>query len=68
MRLRLILPRVEPTMMTLPSICPYENCEGKHFTLHQKVDKVIRDKIYRDIVAHSYECLRCQHTFQEYPQ
>jgi hypothetical protein len=68
MRLRLILPRVEPTVIILPSTCPHEHCGGKHFALHQKVDKAIRDTVYDDVVAHHYECLRCQRTFRVYPQ
>jgi hypothetical protein len=68
MRLRLILPRVEPTVITPPSTCPYENCGGKHFGLHQKVDKAVRDTVYNDLMAHRYECLRCQRTFRVYPQ
>jgi hypothetical protein len=68
MHLRLILPRVEPTVITLPSTCPYENCGGKHFTFHQKVDKAVRDTVYDEVVAHRYECVRCQRTFRVYPQ
>ena len=68
MRLRLILPRVEPTEITPPLICPYEDCEGRHFELHQKVDKAIRDTVYDDVIAYRYECLRCKRTFRVYPQ
>lgn len=32
------------------------------------MDKAIRDTVYNDLVAHRYECLRCQRTFRVYPQ
>jgi hypothetical protein len=32
MRLHLILPHVEPTVIILPSICPYEDCDGTHYS------------------------------------
>jgi hypothetical protein len=35
MRLHLILPRVEPTVIILPSTCPYKDCDGTHFQHHQ---------------------------------
>jgi hypothetical protein len=34
MRLRLILARVKPTGVTPPSVCPYDDCQGRHFELH----------------------------------
>ena len=43
MRLQLILPRVEPTVITLPSVCPHDDCEGTHFQHHQEVSKTVRD-------------------------
>jgi hypothetical protein len=68
MRLQLILPRVEPTEIALPPICPYDDCEGKHFEFHQKVDKAIRDTVYDDVIAYRYECLCCKCTFRVYPR
>jgi len=68
MRLQLILPRVEPAAITLPSICPYEGCAGTHFQFLQEVDKPLRDTKYPKVVAHRYECLRCSRTFRVYPQ
>jgi hypothetical protein len=67
MRLQLILPGVEPTVITLPSMCPYEDCEGRHFRHHQAVTKPLRDTVYPQVAAHRYECLRCQRTFRVYP-
>ena len=67
MRLHLILPRVEPAVITMPSTCPYEGCEGMHFRHHQEVAKPLRDTVYREVTVHRYECLRCKRTFRVYP-
>ena len=68
MRLQLILPRVELSEMNLPSVCPYESCQGRHFRHHQEVDKPLKDTEYDAVFAHRYECLRCKRTFRLYPQ
>jgi len=68
MRLHLILPRVEPTALTLLSICPYEGCDGTHFRFLQEVGKPLRDTTYPKVLVHRYECLRCQRTFRVYPK
>jgi transposase-like protein len=68
MRLQLILPRVELSEMNLPSVCPYESCQGRHFRHHQEVDKPLKDTEYDAVSAHRYECLRCKRTFRLYPQ
>ena len=67
MRLQLILPRVEPTDMNLPVVCPYEECQGRHFRHHQQVDKAVKDTHYESVSAERYECLRCKRTFRVYP-
>ncbi len=51
MRLELILPRLEPTNIFPPAICPYEGCEGKGFRFLEKVGKALRDTVYRDVTA-----------------
>jgi hypothetical protein len=43
MRLQLVLPRVEPNMMNLPSVCPYEDCQDRHFRNHHGIDKPLKD-------------------------
>jgi hypothetical protein len=68
MRLQLILPRVEPTNMKVPSVCPYQDCQGRHFRHHQQVDKGLKDTRYATVFAERYECLRCKRTFRVYPQ
>jgi len=68
MRLQLILPRVVPTEVHAPTICPYEGCDGRHFQIHQAVEKPLRDTRYPKVVAYRYVCLRCGRTFRVYPQ
>jgi len=68
MRLHLILPRVEPTVLTLPSTCPHEDCAGTHFRFLQEAEKPLRDTTYPKVLAHRYECLHCQRTFRVYPK
>jgi len=68
MRLQLILPRVEPTKITPPSICLYEGCQGTYFQFFQAVDKPLRDTVHEGVKAHRYVCLRCGQTFRVYPQ
>jgi transposase-like protein len=67
MRLQLILPQVEPTVVILPSVCPREDCPGTHFQHHQAVVKPLKDTVYPQVTAHRYKCLRCQRTFRVYP-
>jgi len=43
MRLKLILPGVNPAQITKPEKCPYKKCNGKHFKMRQEVQKAIRD-------------------------
>jgi transposase-like protein len=68
MRLQLILPRVEPSKMEVPSICPYQSCQGRHFRHHQVVDKAVKDTLFDAVSAQRYKCLRCGRTFRLYPK
>jgi transposase-like protein len=68
MRLQLILPRVEPTEMMLPTVCPYEGCQGVHVRHHQELVKRLNDTVYEVVLVHRYRCLRCERTFRVYPQ
>ena len=67
MRLQMILPRVEPTVITLPLVCPHDDCEGTHFQHHQEVSKAVRDTVYDKVRVHRYKCLRCGRTLRVYP-
>jgi transposase-like protein len=68
MRLELILPEVNAMEFKKLSVCPYKDCQGRHFEHHQEVDKPLKDTKYRAVVAHRYRCLRCRRTFRMYPQ
>src|SRR4051812_3441139 len=68
MRLRLILPTVEPNSFTPPTQCPDAKCQGRHLRRHQAVTKPLRDTRYPTVTAQRYQCLRCRRTFRVYPQ
>ena len=68
MRLKMILPVVDPDKITKPEKCPYKKCNGKHFKIRQEVKKAVRDSKYEEVRALRYECLKCRRTFRVYPQ
>jgi transposase-like protein len=68
MRLRLILPVVDPGRYSEPEQCANPKCKGKHFRKRQEVVKKVRDTVYEGVKAQRYECLRCHRTFRVYPQ
>ncbi len=67
MRLKLILPTVDPSRVAGPDICPRPGCGGRHFQLHQPVPKPLRDTQLAQTFAHRLRCVRCGHTFRVYP-
>ncbi len=67
MRLRLILPVVKAGELTLPSVCPHKGCSGTHFRFYQRVEKQLKDTVYRQVTVHRYRCLKCGRTFRVYP-
>jgi transposase-like protein len=67
MRLKLLLPQVEPDVFQEPSVCPYPKCGGQRFHLRQEVCKAVRDTVYTEVTARRYDCLRCGRTFRVYP-
>jgi len=68
-RLRVQIPPVEPTMMNPPQECPYDDCAGKHFKVHQEhCDKAVRDTKYEQVKVYRRKCLRCKRTHRVYPQ
>jgi hypothetical protein len=67
MRLQLILPQVNATAFKKLSVCPHEDCQGRHVEHHQEVDKPLKGAKYRAVAAHRYRCLRCQRTFRVCP-
>jgi len=68
MRLRLLLPPVEPTQFILPTACPQNGCDGKVLTLFQEIEKPLRDTKYLQVTVRRYQCRACKHTFRLYPQ
>jgi transposase-like protein len=68
MRLRIVLPKVNPQAMIVPTRCPYAGCSGRKFHLRQEVTKPLRDTVYHEVQVHRYQCLRCKRTFRVYPE
>ena len=68
MRLRIVLPKVNPEAITVPTRCAYAGCGGRKFHLRQEVAKSLRDTVYQEVQVHRYQCLRCQRTFRVYPE
>lgn len=68
MRLKLILPVVDPEQFEEPKRCRDVKCKGKHFLPWQAVPKKVRDSEYEAVTARRYKCLRCGRTFRVYPQ
>src|SRR5438067_7769500 len=68
MRLRIVLPKVNPEAMSVPTRCSYAGCGGRTFHLRQEVTKPLRDTGYQQVRVHRSQCLRCQRTFRVYPE
>lgn len=68
MRLKLILPPVQPDIYAAVATCPYAGCGGQHFQHWQAVPKPLRDTQLRAVVAQRERCVRCGRTFRVYPQ
>jgi transposase-like protein len=69
MRLRMILPQVEPEVMEAPEVCSHPDCGGKHFKVHQRqCKKLLRDTQYDQVTAHRRRCLHCGRTHRVYPR
>jgi hypothetical protein len=69
MRLRVCIPKVEPTVMDAPDVCPYPDCDGRYFKMHQQhCGKPLRDTKCSQVNAVRRECLRCKRTHRVYPR
>jgi len=69
MRIRMHLPRVQPERYEMPSVCPYEDCAGEHFKLHQRhCRRTIDDTDHDAVNVRRYRCLSCKQTFRVYPR
>lgn len=75
MHLAVRLPKVQPTEMRPPMLCPLrgrgkpkQTCSGTRFELHQVVcRKPLRDTRYSEVLCHRYRCLKCHRCFRVYP-
>ena len=52
MRLRIVLPKVNPEAITVPTRCAYADCGGRKFHLRQEVAKPLRDTVYHEVQVH----------------
>ena len=68
MRLRIVLPKVTPEAITVPTRCAYAGCGGSKLYLRQAVAKPLRDTVYHEVQVHRYQCLKCKRTFRVYPE
>ena len=68
MRLRIVLPKVKPEAISVPTHCAYAGCGWRKFHVRQEVTKPLRDTVYHEVQAHRYQCLKCGRTFRVYPQ
>jgi transposase-like protein len=68
MRLRIVLPKVNPEAITIPTRCVYPGCRGRKFHLRQEVTKSLRDTVYQEVQVYRYQCLKCKRTFRVYPE
>jgi hypothetical protein len=68
MRLKLILPKVEPNQFETPKKCPQKGCPGKWFYPRQEVSKKIVDAQHSKVTAWRYECEKHGYVFRVYPK
>ena len=68
MRLRILLPKVKPEVITVPTRCAYAGCAGRKFHLRQHVSKPLRDTVYQQVQVPRYQCLKCKRTLRVYPE
>ncbi len=68
MRLRIVLPKVNPELIEVPTRCVYPGCSGRKVHLRQAVTKPLRETVSHEVVVHRSQCLKCQRTFRVYPQ
>lgn len=68
MRIRMRLPKVDPEEYEKPEECPFEDCQGQYFKLHQdQCPKQLLDPNHDQVTAKRYQCLSCKRTFRVYP-
>lgn len=68
MRLKLLLPIVDPQKFEKPKQCAHKGCHGMRFYPRQEVCKRIVDGQHPVVSAWRYECVQCGRTFRVYPE
>ena len=68
MRLKLILPKVEPNEFEFPKKCPRKGCPGMRYVPRQEVIKKIVDAQHPEVTALRCECNECGYVFRVYPK
>jgi transposase-like protein len=69
MRLRVQIPQVKPDVMEASTVCPYPDCDGRSFKLHQRrCVKPLRDTEYDRVIVYRRKCLSCGRTHRVYPK
>ena len=56
MRLRIVLPKVNPEASTVPTRCVYAGGGGRKVHLRQEVAKPLRDTVYQEVQVHRSQC------------
>ena len=51
MRLRIVLPKVNPEAIVAPTRCIAADCSGRTVHFHQEVRKSLRDTVYETILS-----------------
>jgi hypothetical protein len=52
MRLRIVLPKVNPEAIAVPTPCAYAGGAGRKFHVRQQVTKPLRDTVYQEVQVH----------------
>jgi hypothetical protein len=68
MRLGIVLPKVNPEAIEVPTRCAYAGCSGRKLYLRQEVAKALRDTVFQEVQVHRYQCLKCKRTLRVYPE
>ena len=67
MYLIITLPQVDSGVSERPLACPYEDCQGGRFRLHQRLERPILDTQLDSVTVSRYRCLACNRTFRVHP-
>jgi hypothetical protein len=68
MRLRIVLPKVTPEAITVPTRCAYAGCGGGKFHLRKASSETAARYGVSGGTGASLSCLKCKRTFRVYPE